>query len=113
MAVVLEDEVQDIGQHLPREIRPLRKPDPDPGVRHPTLAKLSLSAAGDIDKVAIVVDVREGNLLSSFPKVFATLRKMGYRGFLSVELFNRDYWKQDPLAVAKTGLAKTKAVAGV
>jgi len=31
----------------------------------PTLAKLSLRAGGDIDKVAIVVDVREGNFLSS------------------------------------------------
>ena len=28
---------------------------------------------------------------------------------LSLELFNRDYWKQDPLEVAKTGLAKVKA----
>jgi UPF0042 nucleotide-binding protein len=39
----------------------------------PTLAKLSLR--GDIEKVAIVVDVREGNFLSSFPKIFARLRK--------------------------------------
>ena len=33
--------------------------------------------------------------------------------FLVLEFhwFNRDYWKQDPHAVAKTGLAKTKAVA--
>jgi len=28
---------------------------------------------------------------------------------LSLELFNRGYWKQDPLEVAKTGLAKMKA----
>ncbi len=42
----------------------------------PTLAKLSLRTGGDIDKVAIVVDVREGNFLSSFPKVFRTLRAM-------------------------------------
>lgn len=28
---------------------------------------------------------------------------------LSLELFNRDYWKQDALQVAKTGLAKMKA----
>jgi RNase adapter protein RapZ len=42
----------------------------------PTLAKLSLRAGGDIDKVAIVVDVREGNFLSQFPKIFARLRKM-------------------------------------
>jgi len=42
----------------------------------PTLAKLSLRAGGDIDKVAIVVDVREGNLLSSLPKMLARLRRM-------------------------------------
>jgi RNase adapter protein RapZ len=40
----------------------------------PTLAKLSLRGGGDIEKVAIVVDVREGGFLSSFPKVFARLR---------------------------------------
>jgi RNase adapter protein RapZ len=42
----------------------------------PTLAKLSLRAGGDIDKVAIVVDVREGNFLSSFPKILGRLRRM-------------------------------------
>jgi UPF0042 nucleotide-binding protein len=42
----------------------------------PTLAKLSLRAGGDIEKVAIVVDVREGGFLSSFPKVFRRLRTM-------------------------------------
>jgi UPF0042 nucleotide-binding protein len=42
----------------------------------PTLAKLSLQSGGDIAKVAIVVDVREGGFLSSFPKVFAKLRKL-------------------------------------
>lgn len=29
---------------------------------------------------------------------------------LSLELFNPEYWKQDPLQVARTGLEKTKAV---
>jgi RNase adapter protein RapZ len=42
----------------------------------PTLAKLSLRAGGDIEKVAIVVDVREGGFLSSFPKIFHKLRRM-------------------------------------
>lgn len=42
----------------------------------PTLAKLSQRAGGDIEKVAIVVDVREGGFLSSFPKIFKKLRKM-------------------------------------
>src|SRR5207247_1146291 len=39
-------------------------------------AKLSLRGGGDIGKVAIVVDVREGGFLSSFPKIFRKLRKM-------------------------------------
>src|SRR5437867_10820743 len=42
----------------------------------PTLAKLSLRGGRDIERVAIVVDVREGNFLSSFPKIFRRLRKM-------------------------------------
>ena len=42
----------------------------------PTLAKLSLRAGGDIGKVAIVVDVREGNFLSQFPTIFRRLRTM-------------------------------------
>jgi len=42
----------------------------------PTLAKLSLRAGGDMAKVAIVVDVREGGFLSSFPKIFKRLRAM-------------------------------------
>jgi UPF0042 nucleotide-binding protein len=40
----------------------------------PTLARLSLR--GDVQKVAIVVDVREGSFLSSFPRAFRRLRKM-------------------------------------
>jgi 2-keto-myo-inositol isomerase len=38
------------------------------------------------------------------------LKKAGFKGFLSLELFNRTYWKQDAAEVAKTGLAKMKAV---
>lgn len=49
-----------------------------------TLAKLTLRG-GDIERVAIVVDVREGNFLSSFPKVFRQLRKM--RGLNAMLIF--------------------------
>jgi UPF0042 nucleotide-binding protein len=42
----------------------------------PTLAKLSLRSGTDFEKVAIVVDVREGGFLSSFPKVLRRLRTM-------------------------------------
>jgi 2-keto-myo-inositol isomerase len=38
------------------------------------------------------------------------LKGIGAKAFLSLELFNKDYWRQDPLSVAKTGLAKMRAV---
>lgn len=38
------------------------------------------------------------------------LRRIGFRGVLSLELFNREYWQRDALAVARTGLEKMKAV---
>jgi len=37
------------------------------------------------------------------------LRRIGFRGVLSLELFNREYWKQDAFTVARTGLEKMKA----
>jgi UPF0042 nucleotide-binding protein len=50
----------------------------------PTLAKLSIRG-GDIDKVAIVVDVRESRFLSDFPATFRRLRKI--RGLNPVLIF--------------------------
>ncbi|HEY7310124.1 MAG TPA: sugar phosphate isomerase/epimerase family protein [Gemmataceae bacterium] len=38
------------------------------------------------------------------------LRRIGFRGVLSLELFNQEYWKRDALAVARTGLDKMRAV---
>lgn len=49
------------------------------------------------DGVAPIVDVLRG------------LVRNGSNAVLSLELFNREYWKQDALEVAKTGLAKMKA----
>lgn len=65
----------------------------------------------DRDKIVDADRVYPGDGVAPLKEVFATLRAMGYRGFISLELFNREYWKQDPLEVAKTGLAKMKAVA--
>lgn len=42
-------------------------------------------------------------------QVYATLKQIGFQGTLSLELFNRTYWSQDPFEVAKTGLEKTRA----
>jgi sugar phosphate isomerase/epimerase len=39
------------------------------------------------------------------------LRGLGFRGVLSLELFDRTYWKQDALTVARTGLEKMRALA--
>jgi UPF0042 nucleotide-binding protein len=50
----------------------------------PTLAKLALRG-GDIEKVAIVVDVREGNFLRSLPRIFERLRRM--RGLNAMLIF--------------------------
>ncbi len=52
-----------------------------------------------------------GDGIAPLKEVFATLRASGYTGFVSLELFNRDYWKQNPNEVAKTGLAKMKKAA--
>jgi sugar phosphate isomerase/epimerase len=38
------------------------------------------------------------------------LYRLGFRGTLSLELFNRDYWQQDALLVARTGLEKMRTV---
>jgi hypothetical protein len=41
--------------------------------------------------------------------ILQTIYKNGFRGMLSLELFNRTYWEQDALQVASTGLAKMRA----
>jgi 2-keto-myo-inositol isomerase len=38
------------------------------------------------------------------------LHAIGFRGMLSLEVFNREYWRQDALTVARTGLEKLRAV---
>src|SRR5262245_20052959 len=66
----------------------------------------------DRDKITDADRVYPGDGIAPLKDVFTTLRAMNYSGFVSLELFNREYWKQDPNEVAKTGLAKTKAAAG-
>jgi UPF0042 nucleotide-binding protein len=40
----------------------------------PTLAQLTLRAGSDISRAAVVVDIREGTLLSKFPKIYGELQ---------------------------------------
>lgn len=51
-----------------------------------------------------------GDGIAPLGQILRDLAHSGFRGALSLELFNRDYWKQDPLTVARTGLEKTRAV---
>ncbi len=53
--------------------------------------------------------VYPGDGVAPLGSILRTLRDVGFRGYLSLELFNRDYWKDDPAAVARLGLEKMKA----
>jgi sugar phosphate isomerase/epimerase len=53
--------------------------------------------------------VYPGDGVAPMDDILRTLHETGFRGLLSLELFNREYWKQEPLAVARTGLEKTRA----
>jgi sugar phosphate isomerase/epimerase len=63
------------------------------------------------DKITDADRVYPGDGVAPLKEVFTTLAQIGYAGYLSLELFNRGYWKQDPHEVAKTGLTKLKHVA--
>ena len=52
--------------------------------------------------------VYPGEGVAPLKQIIADLRAMEGQKILSLELFNRDYWEQDPLQVARTGLEKMK-----
>jgi 2-keto-myo-inositol isomerase len=52
--------------------------------------------------------VYPGDGIAPLTQIFRTIRDNGFRGYLSLELFNPDYWRQDALQVARTGLQKTR-----
>jgi sugar phosphate isomerase/epimerase len=67
-------------------------PEPDPLVQK------------DEDRVMV------GEGIADLPRVIANLRTIGYRGPLSLELFNRRLWADDPMVVAERGLARIRAL---
>lgn len=54
--------------------------------------------------------VYPGDGSAPMKQILTDLSNMGGTKVLSIELFNPDYWKQDPNVVAKTGLDKMKAL---
>jgi sugar phosphate isomerase/epimerase len=55
--------------------------------------------------------VYPGDGVAPLKEMLRDLRHLGFGGYLSLELFNREYWKQDAMQVARTGLEKMRAVA--
>jgi 2-keto-myo-inositol isomerase len=51
-----------------------------------------------------------GDGVAPLPLALSTLDKNQFDGFLSLEVFNRDYWRQDAHLIARTGLKKMRAV---
>jgi sugar phosphate isomerase/epimerase len=52
--------------------------------------------------------VYPGDGVAPLRSILHDLRAIGFQGMLSLELFNRDYWQQDPREVARTGLEKMR-----
>ncbi len=50
-----------------------------------------------------------GDGVAPYGQVFRDLRDNGFRGVLSLELFNRDYWSRSADDNARMGLEKTRA----
>ena len=59
---------------------------------------------GDADRVF------PGDGVAPLPSMLSDIYEAGFRGVLSLELFNRKYWQQDPLSVARAGLGKIRAI---
>ena len=54
--------------------------------------------------------VYPGDGVAPYKTLLRELRTGGFQVMLSLEVFNREYWRQDPLTVARTGLEKMKAL---
>jgi sugar phosphate isomerase/epimerase len=61
-------------------------------------------------KISDAERVYPGDGIAPLTQVLRDLYRLGFRGALSLELFNRGYWKQDALVVARTGLKKMRAL---
>jgi sugar phosphate isomerase/epimerase len=56
--------------------------------------------------------VYPGDGIAPLGELVRILHAIGFNGYFSLELFNREYWKQDARTVARTGLEKMQAIVG-
>jgi len=62
------------------------------------------------DKISDADRVYPGDGIAPIGEILKTVMASGFNGVLSLELFNREYWKLDPLENATVGLRKMKSV---
>lgn len=67
---------------------------------------------GDIPRARITDADRvyPGDGVAPLAQIFRDLKAIGFHGVLSIELFNRGYWKQDAETVLRTALGKLRGV---
>lgn len=63
-----------------------------------------------VDKIDDSFRVFPGDGIAPITRILRILHDNGGHTVLSLELFNREYWRQDALQVARTGLEKMKAL---
>ncbi|HEX8912371.1 MAG TPA: sugar phosphate isomerase/epimerase family protein [Humisphaera sp.] len=61
------------------------------------------------EKITDAERVFPGDGVAPIGQILRTLRDSGFRGYLSLELFNKTYWKEAPPKVAAAGIEKMKA----
>ena len=81
-----------------------------PGTRTTTLHMNDYPSSPPRAEISDKDRVYPGDGIAPIGSLLRTMVGNGFHGTLSLELFNRDYWKLPPDQVAKAGLAKMKAV---
>ncbi|MDP3467979.1 MAG: sugar phosphate isomerase/epimerase family protein [Daejeonella sp.] len=67
-------------------------------------------AAPPLDQLNDSHRVYPGDGILPLPQIFKDLKGTGYKGCISLEMYNPEYWKEDLMMVAQTGLRKTLEV---
>jgi 2-keto-myo-inositol isomerase len=79
------------------------------GARMPLFHMNDYPADPPAEKLTDADRVYPGEGVAPLDRLLRDLRDIGFRGALSLELFNAEYYKQDSAQVAKTGLARMQA----
>lgn len=67
-------------------------------------------ASPSLDQLNDSHRVYPGDGILPLTQIFKDLKGTGYKGCISLEMYNPEYWKQDLMMVAETGLRKTLEV---